>query len=583
MCLLFKPKPLIITGCLLCLFSCINSDYDLSKGINTDMTISEGSISFPLGNTEEIRLSNFLKESEEIQLEDGLYTIRKRGQTDKKQIDIDPIVFSVGAYKLNPIYIGFMNNVIVPTGFYYERQLTTSGYVNIDTRVPNEVVSIHQAIVKEDSDAELEVSFRLPEGFTNKTEVIFTDIEVAFPDFIKLDDSRAKGQVLYLDGEYDPREPITAKVSISELDFRMFNDGEGVETTKENGATYFRIDTDNMIAVTGIVKVGNIDFNGLGNLIITPVISVSKLAVGKVRGYFKPDMGAMEEGFNMRLDDEIEFLKENSSMSLHNPQFFLDINNTFAVPFDLRVRIRAERDGMESVVTDPIVLNVYGANDDGAANNRFFISRQGSEKEGCRTIVAHDLDKLFKVIPDRIYFNLEVLVNENHVHEIDLTTLANNFISATYQMDLPFEFEEINLNYTKTFTGLQEKIERFADNENDIELKIATRILNTIPLDFDVSLAALDTQEQVLPSIKSSMQIIAAGNKDKEPTITDAVFSLTIPKGTISEIDALNFVINGKANQEEAKIAIHEDCFIQLTDISVMLTGGISIDIDGLE
>lgn len=583
MCSLLKPKPLFFTGCLLlCLWSCINTDYDLSKGINTDITISEGSISFPLGNTEEIRLSNFLKESDEIQLENGLYTIRKRGEMDKKRIDIDSISFFVGSYKLTPIYIGFINSVIQPTSFL-EQRLTTEGYVDIDTRVPDEVVSIHQAIVKEGCEAELEISFRLPTGFSNKTEVTFTNVEVNFPDFIKLNDPRARGQVLYLPGEFNPREVIKAEVSISELDFQVFNDGKGVETVKENGETYFRIDTDNTITVTGMVKVGSIDLNGLKNLVITPIISVKNLSIGKVRGYFKPEMDVLEEGFHMRLDEEIDFLKENATMCIHNPQVFLNITNMFAVPFDLRVRIKAERDGAETIVTDPIVLSIYGTQEGNMANNNFLISRQGTEKEGYRAVLAADLDKLFQVIPDRIKINIEVMVNQSCVHEIDLTNQEGNFISATYQMDLPFEFERIDLNYTEAFTGLKEELERFADNQNDIELHISTRVLNTIPLDFNVSLVALDDMGEVLPSIKSNMQMIAAGNKDREPKVTDAVFSLTIPKGELALLDALNFVINGKANQEETKVAIHEDCFIQLTDISVMLTGGINMDMDEFE
>lgn len=578
---------LVLVGCFLsCLSSCVNSDYDLSKGVNADITIGSGSISFPLGNTEEIKLSKFIKESDMIQLENGLYTIRKSGETEKRRIEIAPLSFSVDRFDINPLKISFemIPFEMVPFGMtdFLEATLNTDGYLNINEEVPDELEVIRQAFAQEESAVFLDMSFLFPADFPEDIqELTFSDFEVHFPDFIKLDDPRAKGQVLYLQGAFDPHKGFQTHISVSELDFRMFNGGNGVATVKENGTTYFRIDTDNRIEIFGKMKTGNVNVSDLKDVEITPVISMSNLTVGKVKGYFAPDVQIIEESLFLNIDEELSFLKDSASMRLHNPQIFLSVFNTFGIPFDLQLKMAAENIGegfITGAVTQPVSMSVYSGLGEGDQINNFLISRQGSEKEGYRTVQVADLEKLLQVIPDRIALDMEVAVNKNSIHEIDLSNQGDNFISAAYEVVIPLEFEAVDLNYTETLSGLQKQLEKFADKQNDIELDIHTRILNTMPLDFSLTVVALDDKEEKLPSIKSDMCVIAAGDNDRGPIATDAVLRVTVPALALSSLETLNLVINGKAEQEEAKIILHEDCFIQLTDMRVKLMGGININ-----
>ena len=579
-------RSLILAGCILSYFSsCVNSDYDLSKGVNTDITIGAGSISFPLGNTEEIKLSKFIKESDMIQLENGLYTIRKSGETEKRRIEIAPLSFSVDRFDINPLKISFEMIPFEMTEFL-EATLNTDGYLNINEEVPDELEVIRQAFAQKGSAVFLDMSFLFPADFPEEIqELTFSDFEVHFPDFIKLDDPRAKGQVLYLQGAFDPHKGFQTYISVSELDFRMFNGGNGVGTVKEYGATYFRIDTDNRIEISGKMKTGNVNVSDLKDVEITPVISMSNLTVGKVKGYFAPDVQVIEESLFLNLDEELSFLKDSASMRLHNPQIFLNVSNTFGIPFDLQLKMAAENieEGfIAGAVTQPLLMNIHSGLEEGSLTNSFLISRQGSEKEGYRTVQMADLEKLLQVIPDRIALDMEVAVNRNSIHEIDLTNQKDNFISAAYEVVIPLEFEAVDLNYTETLSGLQKQLEKFADKQNDIELDIHTRILNTMPLDFSLTVVALDDKGEALPSIKSDMCVIAAGDKDREPIATDAVLTVTVPAAALSSLETLNLVINGKAEHEEAKIMLHEDCFIQLTDMRVKLMGGININMGEL-
>lgn len=579
-------RSLILAGCILSYFSsCVNSDYDLSKGVNTDITIGAGSISFPLGNTEEIKLSKFIKESDMIQLENGLYTIRKSGETEKRRIEIAPLSFSVDRFDINPLKISFEMIPFEMTEFL-EATLNTDGYLNINEEVPDELEVIRQAFAQKGSAVFLDMSFLFPADFPEEIqELTFSDFEVHFPDFIKLDDPRAKGQVLYLQGAFDPHKGFQTHISVSELDFRMFNGGNGVGTVKEYGATYFRIDTDNRIEISGKMKTGNVNVSDLKDVEITPVISMSNLTVGKVKGYFAPDVQVIEESLFLNLDEELSFLKDSASMRLHNPQIFMNVSNTFGIPFDLQLKMAAENieEGfIAGAVTQPLLMNIHSGLEEGSLTNSFLISRQGSEKEGYRTVQMADLEKLLQVIPDRIALDMEVAVNRNSIHEIDLTNQKDNFISAAYEVVIPLEFEAVDLNYTETLSGLQKQLENFADKQNDIELDIHTRILNTMPLDFSLTVVALDDKGEALPSIKSDMCVIAAGDKDREPIATDAVLTVTVPAAALSSLETLNLVINGKAEHEEAKIMLHEDCFIQLTDMRVKLMGGININMGEL-
>lgn len=94
--------------------SCINSDYDLSKGINTDITIGAGGLSIPLGNTEPIKLSQLIKESDMIELEDGFYSLRKKGEIAETKVNIDPVRFALNDLQMTPVRVDFDLPTIAP-------------------------------------------------------------------------------------------------------------------------------------------------------------------------------------------------------------------------------------------------------------------------------------------------------------------------------------------------------------------------------------------------------------------------------------------------------------------------------------
>jgi len=102
----------------LSLFNCTSNEYDLSKGVNTSLTIGGDSLSFPIGKTQKILLGSLLDGvSLDIlkKSQNGAYLLQYKDSIPPIKINsLNPVNFSIAPISINPITAN-LADIKIPT------------------------------------------------------------------------------------------------------------------------------------------------------------------------------------------------------------------------------------------------------------------------------------------------------------------------------------------------------------------------------------------------------------------------------------------------------------------------------------
>lgn len=103
------------------LSSCFTDDYDLSNGINTDMSVGGDSLSIPIGKTDSIFLGSLLDGQDSTLLQetsDGSYLLSFNDSIAPVKVDgVSPVSFSISPISISPISTSFATIKFPSFGF----------------------------------------------------------------------------------------------------------------------------------------------------------------------------------------------------------------------------------------------------------------------------------------------------------------------------------------------------------------------------------------------------------------------------------------------------------------------------------
>jgi hypothetical protein len=92
----------------LTLSNCVTDEYDLSKGLNTDITVGGDSLSFPIGQTDTIMLKKLLGDSISVlSANNGKYALNIKDSLNVKMDAVQPVSFSIAGITIPPITQSF--------------------------------------------------------------------------------------------------------------------------------------------------------------------------------------------------------------------------------------------------------------------------------------------------------------------------------------------------------------------------------------------------------------------------------------------------------------------------------------------
>lgn len=594
-----------VAGMFCLLSSCVYEEYDLSKGINKDITIGADGILLPVGNMEKIRVSKLIGESESIVLEGGLYAYRKKGVMEESRIEIDPVRFSIDRFQVSPIKVDF--DIKKPLSFFkpvffrsqsglsvnsienefMEAVLYTDGKLDINEKIPSEFEIIHEVLAEKGSCVYLNVHLDFPDNFPKEIDSLtLENFEVRFPDFIQLNDPRVKDHVLLLNDGFDPHKGYQTQLEIIGMDFRSFNEGAGFVPVKENGESWLRIESDNKIELAGKIKtqVAGVKASGLKNVIITPIISLNEITVGMVKGYVNPDFETIQQQLPLELEEELDFIKQDALLDLYNPQVYFTVDNTMGVPLDLELKLSTRSEasfGAEYSQLPPIHIRLAPSSENGEpAQSQFLISKQGTERPGYETVRVPELSELFKGLPESVSVQVDAVADQSVAHEIDLSPEADKFISASYEVVMPLHFETLELSYVQRVEGIKKELEKYASKQDRIILEVMADALNTIPVDLNLSVVGRDTDNNVIETIVGETCDIQAGIDGKDAVKTETSLKVVIEKDGLPLLESLDLLIDGYAGGLPEGVLLRENQFVQLTNLRIKLLGGININLD---
>lgn len=589
---LLKMKPVILLLLLVTIASCVDQSYDLEKDISLDMNVGGKLITIPVGYTDLIQLKDLIDETDVlITDENGNYSLTKSDAINPVNVAIDPVSIEVEEISIESAVLNFLpegtasnfqESLTVPiTGTFTADMERTSSF-SINNEVPEELIAIRTVGVKE-SASRVIVSFTfegIPSGID---KVLFDQFKITFPDFLVFsEEDHVVNGVLTLNGQddaFNPHVGFRRVLTLESFDFSGMNNREGLTMTPENGKNMLIIDS--RLSLKGTLKTtATIDPAELQEIHVSPSITVDRMQVETATGKVNPRIDPISESVALELTDDVDFLKEDALLDIHNPQILLTIRNTTGVPVNLAATMHAQDKQGNTIPGSEVsntVLHINAAVVDGEpTETKFIISKQGTTKEGYETIRIDDLSNLTKVIPDKISINMIAQTDQNEVHHINLT--KDMKINGDYQVLVPLNFDQIHVNYKDTIYDLN-----ISDEINSGKIRLTGTAENSIPLGLELGVTPLDESGNEISDIVVEVQSNIAAGKG---TGADAVLSpitvtLTAKDKSLSKLDALGLNIKADdSGQAEGGIPLNSNQYVRLSDIKLSIEGGLDIDLN---
>ncbi len=559
---------------------CVNSDYDLKKDIDTEITVGQGGLRLPLGLTEPIELNDFISESEVIKLENGVYTVQKEGAIEVREVELFPIIVTVPSPAIEPVVIDFSAVPNIPDKLTLEAHIERSALVQIDQPVQPELLFLSRSsLVSPFPKLRFSLKFdtSLP---TAVNEMELKDMRLLFPSFFVFD---GYPQEVILNEVFNPQDGFTIDLPLASLNFSHYPAG-GVKTVEENGVTYLRVNDMNQLNISGSVRINtsSVDEELLQNIRVTPEIMIETLNFKEVEGKVSPVIEPITELLDLDFGDDLDFMQEDGMLDFHNPQIKLSVSNSVRVPVDAAVTLWGlDKHGARipgSMVDIPqMKLQPAQVNGQALATN-FLVSEQGTAESGYVTMKVPGLSNLFYVVPEQIEMYIEAQVDQSQVHFADVSGEVPRNISGEYKLFMPMQFEAIRITYREQLDDVSDFFGELSDNQDDITLQLLMETKNAIPLDLVISIEVLDNSGVVIESIESSKVELKAGTISS-PDTESVLIEAKIPKGTHRLIDRMNILIEGSGEDTQGNIELREDQYVQFTDMQLRLYGGLSFDL----
>lgn len=587
-----RMKPVVLLFLLMIMASCVDQSYDLEKDISLDMNVGGNQITIPVGYTDLIQLKDLIDETDVLVTdENGDYTLTKSDAINPVDVAVDPVSIEVEEISIEPVVLNFFpegtaavfrESLTSPVSGTFTAEMERTSDFSINNEVPDELIAIRTVDIKE-SAPEVIVSFTfegIPSGID---KVLFDQFKITFPDFLVFsEEDHVVNGVLTLNGEddaFNPHVGFRRVLTLKGFDFSGVNDGEGLTMTPENEKNMLIIDS--RLSLKGTLRTtATIDPAELQEIHVSPSVTVGRMQVQTATGKVNPRIDPISESVALELTDDVDFLKEDALLDIHDPQILVTIRNTTGVSVNLTATMLAQDVQGNTIPGSEVsntVLHIKAAVVDGEpTETKFIISKQGTTKEGYETIRIDDLSNLTKVIPDKISINMIAQADQNEVHRIDLT--KDMKISGEYQVLVPLNFDQIHVNYKDTIFDLN-----ISDEINSGKICLTGTAENSIPMSLELSVIPLNESGKEISDIVVEVQSnIAAGKGTGADAILSPVtVTLTAKDKSLSKLDALGLNIKADGSvQAEGGISLNSNQYVRLSNMKMSVEGGLDIDLN---
>lgn len=568
--------------------SCLNEDYDLTKDIDTNISI-DGDISAPLGNSEFILVDDFLNlgnDGENVLKTDasGNYYVSVTGRGSSSDVELPFLSFSDelvtdGGYiaRIKKSELPLPSSGMVPATPYTKHFNVSSTPMTVNEDVPHEIRAVKDAEVS----GVVNISLTVTTG-----KATLSDLIIDFPEYLEFADVKDAGLNFNPDGNLltikSPQISTMAKnyyLNVVGIDFDKIPSGQGF------------LPSQHKIVLNDEIKLSAFDVNAvlsdlgttveaIPNEIVADIdLSISSLIVKTALVKVDPDI--VIDPFISNVGELPDFLSgDDVVLDLYNPVLKLNIDNHTPLKLNLNADIMSYKGA------DHRTAHVGNANGGEAialtpsGMNRLYISRTGEGvPTGFSSVVVPDFSSLISIVPDRIGVeNIDVEAADEFV-----TLISGGRYNVVYDFELAAALafgKDVKIVYSTDFTGWNETFnpndESFALEIRDADVKFD--FVNMIPMTISLDAAAIDVDGNVIPGIKVTLNgDIPAGSVEK-PSTSALTLNLEGSAEQMRKLDGLRLNLTGSDPGTMSGVCLNKNQGVQFKNMKIRLQAKMDIE-----
>lgn len=568
--------------------SCLNEDYDLTKDIDTNISI-DGDISAPLGNSEFILVDDFLNlgnDAADVLKADasGNYYVSVTGRGTSSDVELPVLSFSDelvtdGGYiaRIKKSELPLPSNGTVPAEQYTKHFSVSSTPMTVNEDVPHEIRAVKDAEVS----GVVNISLTVTTG-----KATLSDLIIDFPEYLEFADVKDAGLNFNPNGNIltikSPQISTMAKnyyLNVVGIDFDKIPSGQGF------------LPSQHKIVLNDEIKLSAFDVNAvlsdfgttveaIPNEIVADIdISISSLIVKTALVKVDPDI--VIDPFISNVGELPDFLSgDDVVLDLYNPVLKLNIDNRTPLKLNLNADIMSYKGAVHRTAHvgnanggEAIALTPSGM-------NRLYISRTGEGvPAGFSPVVVPDFSSLISIVPDRIGVeNIDVEAADEFV---TLTSGGRYNVVYDFELAAALAFgKDVRIVYSTDFTGWNETFnpndESFALEIRDADVKFD--FVNMIPMTISLDAAAIDVDGNVIPGIKVTLNgDIPAGSVEK-PSTSALTLNLEGSAEQMRKLDGLRLNLTGSDPGTMSGVCLNKNQGVQFKNMKIRLQAKMDIE-----
>lgn len=568
--------------------SCLNEDYDLTKDIDTNISI-DGDISAPLGNSEFILVDDFLNlgnDAADVLKTDasGNYYVSVTGRGSSSDAELPFLSFSDelvtdGGYiaRIKKSELPLPSSGMVPATPYTKHFNVSSTPMTVNEDVPHEIRAVKDAEVS----GVVNISLTVTTG-----KATLSDLIIDFPEYLEFADVKDAGLNFNPDGNLltikSPQISTMAKnyyLNVVGIDFDKIPSGQGF------------LPSQHKIVLNDEIKLSAFDVNAvlsdlgttveaIPNEIVADIdLSISSLIVKTA--LVKVDPNIVIDPFISNVGELPDFLSgDDVVLDLYNPVLKLNIDNRTPLKLNLNADIMSYKGAVHRTAHvgnanggEAIALTPSGM-------NRLYISRTGEGvPTGFASVVVPDFSSLISIVPDRIGVeNIDVEAADEFV---TLTSGGRYNVVYDFELAAALAFgKDVRIVYSTDFTGWNETFnpndESFALEIRDADVKFD--FVNMIPMTISLDAAAIDVDGNVIPGIKVTLNgDIPAGSVEK-PSTSALTLNLEGSAEQMRKLDGLRLNLTGSDPGTMSGVCLNKNQGVQFKNMKIRLQAKMDIE-----
>lgn len=568
--------------------SCLNGDYDLTKDIDTNISI-DGDISAPLGNSEFILVDDFLNlgnDAADVLKADasGNYYVSVTGRGASSDVELPFLSFSDelvtdGGYiaRIKKRELPLPSSGTVPAEQYTKHFNVSSTPMTVNEDVPHEIRAVKDAEVS----GVVKISLTVTTG-----KATLSDLIIDFPEYLEFAEVKDAGLNFNPDGNLltikSPQISTMAKnyyLNVVGIDFDKIPSGQGFLPSQHKIVLNDEI-TLSAFDVNAVLSDLGTTVEAIPNEIVADIdISISSLIVKTALVKVDPDI--VIDPFISNVGELPDFLSgDDVVLDLYNPVLKLNIDNRTPLKLNLNADIMSYK-GADNRTThvgnanggEAIALTPSGM-------NRLYISRTGEGvPAGFASVVVPDFSSLISIVPDRIGVeNIDVEAADEFV---TLTSGGRYNVVYDFELAAALAFgKDVKIVYSTDFTGWNETFnpndESFALEIRDADVKFD--FVNMIPMTISLDAAAIDVDSNVIPGIKVTLNgDIPAGSVEK-PSTSALTLNLEGSAEQMRKLDGLRLNLTGSDPGTMSGVCLNKNQGVQFKNMKIRLQAKMDIE-----